>query len=279
MQFRAISQIMMSVFLVTLTACWLPLETGQQMQADLMALQEDILASKKRLAEQQARLDDQMQRIDEKMQDFNRAARLSDADFGVQLEKLIKDTQELRGQNETAIFRLDKIEEKLNKLSETAVKEAKDIKEPQSSGNKSKDALLESGASLEKDNRFADARGVYRDITKRWPKEPGTTDLAYFRLGETYFNEKRFRDAMPSYIKVVEQFENGKYADKAYYQIGLCSLELGNFEDAQIFFNEIVTRYKKSSLLKDANAKLMDVKKRLAQEKKYPPKNKVPSKK
>jgi TolA-binding protein len=273
MQFRSLSKV---VVLLCLSACWLPLETGKQMQADLTALQEEVLASKKRLAEQQARLDDQMQRIDEKMQDFNRAASLSDADFGVQLEKLVKDTQELRGQSETAIFRLDKLEEKLGKMPETAVKDAR---EPQSSGHKNKDELFEAAEAMEKDSRFADARGVYRDITKRWPTEPGVADLAYFRLGETYFKEKRFRDAMPSYIKIVEQFENGNFADKAYYQIGLSSLELGNFEDAQIFFNEIVTRYKKSPLFKDATSKLADVKKRLAQEKKRPLKSKAASKK
>ena len=105
---------------------------------------------------------------------------------------------------------------------------------------------------------------------KQWPKEAGIADEAEFRLGETYFAEKKFDAALREYIKVLDKFGNGNLADDAYYQIGLCSMEIGNLDDAQTFFNEIVTNHKKSPLLKNAKAKLEEVQKRVDQAKKKP---------
>ena len=255
-------------------ACWVPLATGKQMQADIAALRADMDEAKKSLAEQRARLDEQMQRAEQKtqevataLQDLNRAARLTDADFGVQLERLIKESQELRGQSELASYKLAKIEDRLAKLgpAETApAPAAKDLP-------KDKEELLAHAEALEKQKRLADARGVYREVIKRWPREIGSTDVAYYRLGDTYMAESNYRDALQEYIKVVEQFADGKLVDNAYYQIGLCSMELGNLEDAEVFFNEIVTRYKKSPLVKSASARLVEVRKKLTQEKRRKP--------
>ena len=54
--------------------------------------------------------------------------------------------------------------------------------------------------------------------------------------------------------------------DDAYFQIGNCSMALGNLEEAEVFFNEIITNHKKSPFAKDAKSKLSEVKKRLKAE-------------
>ncbi len=261
--------------------CWVPKETGETMQRDIKALQNQQAASQKSLAEQQARLEEKMQLADRKiaevtrmLEDLNRASRSSDADFGVQIERLMKDVQELRGTTELADFRLGKIESKLE--GDGSLGARVDALEKQASQPvpaaaskeppKGKKDLLAYASDLIKQGKAADARGVYRDVVKQWPNDPGVTDQAYYQLGETYFGEKKCRSALPEYIKVVEKFASGSYADEAYYKIGLCSMELGNLEDAKIFFGEIVRNYKKSPLAKDAQKKLDDVQQRLDKE-------------
>ena len=52
--------------------------------------------------------------------------------------------------------------------------------------------------------------------------------------------------------------------DDAYFQIGNCSMALGN-EEAEVFFNEIITNHKKSPF-KRRQVKLSEVRQRLKAE-------------
>jgi len=269
------------------SACWVPSETGEQMQRDLRALQAQQSADAKGLAEQKARLDEQMQRADRKieevaraLEDLNRAARSTDADFGVQLDRIIKELQELRGALELTDYRLGKIEGRLDgegSLSARLETLEKQVKAPAPAAPpaaaaavaqppKGKKELLAYAADLVKGGKAADARGVLRDVIKQWPTEAGIADEAHFRIGETYYDEKKCRDALPEYIKVVEKFVTGGLADRAYYKIGLCSLDVGNLEDAKIFFGEVVHTFKKSPLAKLSAQKLEEVEQRLEKE-------------
>lgn len=265
-----------------LPGCWVPAETGARMQADIDALRKAQQAASKDLATQRAQLQEQMQRaasqIDQvaaALKDLNRAARMTDADFGVQLERLQKEVMELRGTLELIEYRLGKAEGKLEgegSLSARVDALEHDLKntattEPaQAPAPKDKEGLLEHGRSLVKEGNVAQARGVFREIIKRWPADQGVTDEAYYRLGELYFDEKKLRSAMQEYIKVAEKFAAGKLAAASFYKIGICSLELGNLEDAQIFFTEVVKNHGRSTYAKDARKKLDEVKKRLDKE-------------
>jgi TolA-binding protein len=264
---------------------------GEAMQRDIAALQQQQNAHQKTLAEQQARLEEAMQRADRKIdemqrmiEDMHRAARSTDTDVSAQLDRLVKDVQELRGTLELVDFRLGKIEPKLEgdgsltarvEALEKQVSTPATVPPPPAAGApKGKKELLAYGDNLLKQGKVADARGAFREVVKQWPNDGGVADEAYYRLGETYFDEKKCRSALQEYIKVVEKFAQGSYADKAYYKIGLCSVDIGNLEDAKIFFGEIVRNYKKSPLLKDAQKKLDDVQERLEQEAKQKAKRK-----
>ncbi len=264
-------------------ACWVPAETGQKMQQDILALQAEMQQARKGLDEQKAALTEQMQVADKQiaeveaaLADLRRAAHMTDADFGVQLERLIRELQELRGTLELSEYRLGKLEgqlegegslgERLEAIESNLVDAAN--KPPPAEAPKDKKQLLLHARKLARDKKVAEARGVYREVIKRWPNEAGTTDEAYYRLGDLYFDERKYRSALQEFIKVAEKFASGRFVDDALYKIGLCSLEIGNLEDAQIFFNEIVRNHKKSPLVRAARGKLDEIKKRLDKEKK-----------
>ncbi|MBI5508091.1 MAG: tetratricopeptide repeat protein [Deltaproteobacteria bacterium] len=275
----------------SVVACFVPAETGKKMQDDIVALQNETRAAKAGIEAQRAELQEQMRRADLQIEqvaatltELQRAAHNTDADFGVQMERLIKELQELRGTIELTEYRLQKLEGKVDGdgslLARIAALEKRaginsDSGRPPEGAvvippaePKDKKELLEYAKRLANDGKTADARGVYRDVVKRWPDEPGTTDEAYYALGELYYTEKKYKNALAEYIKVAEKFGSGKLGDDALYKIGLCSMELGNLEDAQVFFSEIIKNRKKSSLYKNAQAKLEEVNHRLEQEKK-----------
>jgi TolA-binding protein len=266
-------------------ACWVPKEVGKQMQDDILALRGDVQSLKKGLDEARATESEQMQaalkkieEMSEALSEFNKSARMTDADFGTQMERMIRDVQELRGAVEVNEHRLGETETKLeqtiaSRIQAIQTQNPNDANESasasaQSAAPKDKKELLAYGAKLAKDNKIGDARGVWRDVVRQWPKEPNITDEALFRLGESYFDEKKYDQAVREYIKVVDKFSTGSRVADAYYKIGLCSMELGNLEDAQTFFTEVVTNHKKSPLVKNAKAKLDEVAKRIEQNRK-----------
>lgn len=265
-------------------ACWVPAETGKKMQQQILTLENGMEEARKGLDEQKAALTEQMQAADSQVEevktalsDLRRAAHMTDADFGVQIERLIRELQELRGTLELADYRIGKLEEKIEgegsltarvESLETNVADVGNRAPPTEPEPKDKKEMLLHARSLVKDKKIAEARGVYRDVIKRWPDEQGITDEAYYRLGDLYYEEKKFRSALQELIKVAEKFANGRYADDALFKIGLCSVAIGNLEDAQIFFNEIIRNHKKSPLVSPAKRKLDEIQKQLDKEKK-----------
>ncbi len=262
------------------TGCWVPNETGKQMQADIVALQQQARTIELERARLEERAKAQIDAVAEALAELRRASRTSSADFGVQIERLIKEVQELRGALELAEYRMGKLDGALSgegslaarlDVLEKKLKEATE-KPPPEKPLDSKE-LLAQADKLAKDGKTSEARGILRDVVKRWPDTTGVSDEAYFALGELYLREKKHNSAVQEYVKVVEKFAGGKRVADALYQIGVCSLELGNLEDAQIFLGEIVKTHKKSPRFKDAQAKLDEVTKRLEREKKQPKKD------
>ena len=278
--FRLLSAGVVICLGATAAACFVPAETGRKMQDDILALQNESRAAKAGLDTQRAQLAEQMERGDKQIEEVAKA-----------LAGLIKELQELRGTIELTEYRLQKLEarlegdgsltsriealEKKAGIASPGAGSASDGTKPPEGAvvvppaePKGKKELLDYGRKLAADGKVADARGVYRELVKRFPDEAGVTDEAYYALGELYYAEKKFKNALAEYIKVAEKFPTGKFGDDALFKIGVCSVEVGSLEDAQVFFGEIVKNRKKSPLYKAAAQKLDEVTKRIEQEKK-----------
>lgn len=285
-----ISYIIGLLVLGATSACWVPTETGQAMQRDIKNLRTDVEDTRKGIDEARAQLIEQVQKadasvveVDKKLQELNRAARQTDAGFGVRLDELQRELGELRGQNELLTYKLSQMEQRLAALDELqqrldalethapstpSTSAAPASSAPPADIPEDKKGMLAYANQLLKDKKLEDARGVLRRVVERWPSDPGVTDQAYYLIGETYFREKKYRPALLEYIKVVENFPKGDMVDDAYYRVGLCSIELGNLEDALIFFDEIINKHRKSPLVKAAKKQHREVSKRLEAEKK-----------
>ena len=281
-------KLLLSATALSLTACWVPSETGRQMQADILLLKnqygdarKDLDAVKAAESEHNRQNLQKLEEITSALQEFNQSTRSTDADFGTQMERMIQELQELRGAVEVNEHRIGETETKLTETLNSRIEALKgtaadpnnaptneSISAASKTGApKDKKELLAYGYKLQKQGKIADARGIYHDVIRQWPKDNGITDQAIYEIGETYFEEKKYDVALREYIKIVDKFSTGTLVDDAYYKIGVCSVELGNYDDAQTFFSELVTNYKKSPLFKQAKTRLDEVTKHLEQEK------------
>ncbi|MEZ4272203.1 MAG: hypothetical protein R3C68_12470 [Myxococcota bacterium] len=94
--------------------------------------------------------------------------------------------------------------------------------------------------------------GILRQIIRKWPKDADGAGNAIFNSVNCTLT-KKYAGTMQEYIQVIEKFADSNLVDDAYYRIGTCSMEMSNFEDAQIFFNKNCARTdKKSPLLSNA---------------------------
>ncbi len=243
------------------------------LQAQMQEARAGIDQQGAQLAEQLQKASTQVKELSETLEGLNRAARNTDADFGVQLDQLRAELQEIRGQIELTDYRVGQMQAQLQSAptaSATPVATTnppEDNVKPPATAPKDKKGMLAYAQNLANQKQYSEARGVYREVVKQWGSEAGVGDQARMKIGDTFYDEKRYRDALPEYIKVVEKFAKGEYADDAYYKIGLVSMELGNLEDAVTFFGEVVKSYKKSPLVAQAQAKMSEAQKRLDKEK------------
>ena len=102
--FQALKPIAVFAMALSCSGCfWVPAETGVRMQADIRGLQDNMRTANKHLEQQAAHLEEQsaqlanqmkeaadkVAEVAEALQNLNRAARMTDADLGVQIERLI----------------------------------------------------------------------------------------------------------------------------------------------------------------------------------------------
>jgi TolA-binding protein len=95
-------------------------------------------------------------------------------------------------------------------------------------------------------------------------------DNAAYWKAESYYNlaqtpgidpkakEKALKQAILAYQPVIENPKSGKQ-DGALFKAGLAFEQIGDKDDAAVFFDEVITKYPKSSLVPEAKKHLKAV--------------------
>jgi len=74
--------------------------------------------------------------------------------------------------------------------------------------------------------RFSEAISNYKKATK----EKGTREVSLFKLGNTYYRIKRYRDAIKTYEEMLKDFSMGDLADNAYFKKGEALRKLADYQ-------------------------------------------------
>jgi TolA-binding protein len=244
---------------------------GERMKADMSAMRAQLDSVKKgidadRDALQKAvtHAEEKTKELEDTLEHFNSAARRTDADFGMQMDRLQQTVQELSGKLEESQFRLDRAE----KQSASAPAAAPVPAVPGESHTRlpadkaQARQLVVQLLGRGDDRQHDDGKRLANELLAKWPKDEGTSDVVRFALGDRLAEDKLYQKAQVEYKKVLDDFPKGSRADNAMFKIAQTFIATGQYEDAKVFLEELLRRWPKSPLAKESRIKLAELAKK-----------------
>jgi len=247
----------LSAGFLALAACFYSSESGKTLETRVDKLDKDLRAEQKAQAE---KLDQQLPRIDQKIAEvtkaldsLDQASRRSGADTSVQLQKVVEDLAQLRGQVEAYTHNLDALETRAAAVDKKPA--ADDV--PRPTDKKEFFALAQSKA---KSGDLQTARTLYLEFARKWPKDDLAGD-AHFAVAESYYGQDNCPEALPEYGQLIKNFGKSRSVPLAYVRSGDCFARLKNPEAARLAYEQVMKDYPRSSEAKMAQKGLSSLKK------------------
>jgi TolA-binding protein len=246
-------------------ACFYPGDRGQMLEERVDKLSSDNQELRRALSDAQEKFAKAQKRLEDTLEQLDKAARRSDADIGIQMQKTVEDVAALRGQVETYQYKVAELESALKNaqdaMEKRAVaadpslaekKKAEEVKRPADP----KDFLKLADDTVKNDKGLA--RTLYNEFLRKWPKDPGAGE-AHFGLGETYFTDDQCREALYEYGKVIQEFTKTRSAPEAYLRSSDCFKKLKMVDEAKLALETLMKEHPKSDAAKAAKAKLLEL--------------------
>ncbi len=279
---RAVSRVSVVVALLG-SGCIVTRAEGDALRQDVNALKDETSRLQVEAAEARAQRE-RLAKLDARLTELEATLatlRQSDADAGVQLEKIVAEVQTLRGEVEEARHELGQQRETVESIlarppvavatAATAPKTEDPTKVTQISGQDVPADAKDHYAFAKKffdDKQFAASAEAFDLFLTRHQGELG--DNAAFWKAESYYQlgngaadkgakEKAYKQAILSYQRVLETPDSAK-ADGALFKIGLSFEQLGFEEEARVFYEELVAKHPKSPLVVEAKKRLKALK-------------------
>ncbi|MGZ6140107.1 MAG: tetratricopeptide repeat protein [Myxococcaceae bacterium] len=243
--------------LLALAGCFYSSEAGKNLETRVDKLDHDLRAEQKaqheKLDEQQSRIDQKIAQVSKALDSLDEASRRSGADASVQLQKVIEDLAQLRGQVEAYTHSVDALQDRATAAK--ASPPAAEVARP--TDKKEFFALAQSKA---KAGDITAARSLYVEFVRKWPKDDLAGD-AHFALAESYYGQDNCPEALPEYGQLIKNFGKSKSVPLAYVRSGDCFARLKNPEAARLAYEQVLSDYPKSSEAKLAQKGLAALKK------------------
>jgi len=146
-------------------------------------------------------------------------------------------------------------EKQAGKTESSAHTEKTASKQPASSGEEHYDKALQ----LFRSGQYDAARDEFKSYLQKYPKSD-LTDNAQFWLGECYYAEKSYGEAIAAYEKTIKEFPKSDKVSSAMLKQGMAFLALGDSTAGKILLKKVVKEYPNSSQAKIARSKLAQTK-------------------
>lgn len=241
---------------------------GQRLETEVYALQtrtQSIESQLEALQAEQAKQREQLAQLLADVGDLNTAARRNDADFGVQLDDLLRQIAQMQGSLQTLDSRTAELEagkvaakEQQEQQKAKAEAEAAEAAERAKLLSSPSEALAEVKKLLDR-GAPADARRLLKEVMRQNRDNRafrGYAARAQYLMGETYFAEGEYQAAAKEYNLVRKNHPKAGEVSDALLKVGMCFERLGLKDDAKLFFQTVVKSYGKTPAGKEARRRL-----------------------
>ena len=235
-------------------ACVTTAQEGEQMRADIAALRTDLKKEMDATSADRQKDQQRAKALQDALDQLSRAARKSGADLAVDLEKAQNDLSSVRGQIEVLQHRLDSLEKSsqenqkaLDSATQFIAQQKKELEHPTDRG-----PLYNLARQRLDQGQPAKARELFQDFLNRYPKDELAANAQYW-LGETYYAEKRWNDAIVEFQKVLKDYKGSDKVPDALLKIGMSFQAQGDCQNALLFFDEVLQAHKTSAAAKAAH--------------------------
>lgn len=243
---------------------------GDLMKADIAALKKDQDADRAASAAERDRLKaetaSRAQELKDALDALNRASRKSGADLSVDLEKAQNDIAQLKGLVEVLQHRLEQREgadaERDKKLEAAFALVEKKQKAIDAAEHPTDKAAIYALAMRKLDaGDTARARELFGEFLTKFKGDPLASNAQYW-LGETWYAEKKYNDAIVEFQKVLKDHKGSEKAPDALLKIGLSFQSQGDCAKAMLFYDELLASHRASAAGKLAKERAAECKKK-----------------
>ena len=238
---------------------YVTLEQGQKMEQQIVQLQQSSQASNQELAD---KLSQQSQELTKLLEEARRLTS-SLADSSQRTERLTTDVIILHGKLvdvQRAVDALQKqftdyrasTDSRVDQLGSTV----STIKTPPLP--ETPDGLLSEGQKRLEAKQYPEARRMFESFLSRFPSEARAAK-AQAGLGEVFFQEARYANAIIAFKKVVDNYPKSDEIEHAMYKAGMAFTMLKKCAEAKIYFQELLRVFPRTKLKVDANEQLKEL--------------------
>lgn len=113
-------------------------------------------------------------------------------------------------------------------------------------------------AAIYQANRaFEEARAHWRALIERYPADPNVP-AAYFGIGRTLFQERRYEEALPVFQKLGDTYPNAVAGRDGFYYVAATLLRLNRPADAAARYADYVARFPNGERIDNAYLNIID---------------------
>ena len=126
-------------------------------------------------------------------------------------------------------------------------------------GKPDRESAYAAAYELFKDGKFDKAREAFQNFLKQYT-EAEYSDNAQFWIGECYYFEKKYENAILEYEKVAKNYPDGDKVPYALLKQGIAFLNLGDKASAKLILQRVIKDYPNTNQARTAKATLMNIK-------------------
>lgn len=231
----------------------------EQMKAEMVRLNIENTELKKEVSELKTR----MTRMSS---DLSTAIALKEGQLTLiaQTQDYIKELQVLKGRFEENSYNNEKRFKELNeKISELQAKLTQSIQVQQEQTKLQKEKKdpqeIYDSAHVDIQNKnFVSAREKLQEIVKKYPDFVWLPNV-YFWIAETYYNEKKFEEAILAYEEFLRKYPKHEKAVGALLKEGMAFMELNDKKTAKVIFERVIEKYPQSKEAQIAQQKIGEI--------------------